>query len=298
MNESQGLYSQLVTLLVMVIIFTIIGQGVSYGLLNLAGLEMGPDLFKILNTVGERQITRMALSIGHLISFTLSGGIFLYIFHRNNYPRFLRIDSIPRNSFLYLCFFLLLFSYPLVGKIGEFNLSVPLPDWMQSSSSSAQDILKGILKMDSVGELIMSLFLVGVTPAIGEELLYRGIIQPKLQKITDNAHWGVIFAALLFSLNHFQFDRFLPFAMLGLILGYSYHYSRNLWVPIILHFINNSFQVIMLYGMKDQMEEIDFTQIPDIPDLALYISILATFGLFILLKWLSEKVFNEQELTA
>ena len=287
--QSKDLFSQLIAILLLVTAFTIIGQVITMGIMKVAGLDMGPEMFSQLESSGQRQITRLAITAGHIISFTLSSIVFLYIYHRNDYSKFLKIDSIPRTTILYLSFFLLLLSYPIVGKLAEYNLSLPLPEWMISSSDSAQDLLKGILKMNGISELIMSIVLVGITPAIGEELLYRGIIQRKVQKIVNNDHAGILIASLLFSLNHFQFDRFLPFAMLGLILGYAYHYSKNLWVPIILHFINNSFQVMILYGMRDEMEELDFTTVPDIPIVALYMSILATLGLFILMKRFSEK---------
>ena len=290
MSDQRQIVAQLLVLLILVLIFSLIGQGVSYLILKLGGLDFGPSMFIDLDSVGKRQMTRLALMSAHLISFFVAAVVFLYIFHRDDFGKFLQINGLPDTAFLFLSFFLLLVSYPIVGKLGELNMNLPLPDWMTSSADAAKELLEGILVMDGFAELFVSVVLIGALPAIGEELLYRGIVQTKLQKVLNNDHLGILCASLLFSLNHFQFDRFLPFAFLGLVLGYAYYYTRNLWVPVLLHFLNNSVQVFVIYHMADDFESIDFSEMPDIPNAFLFVSIFATMGLFFLLKSHSDKV--------
>ena len=45
-----------------------------------------------------------------------------------------------------------------------------------------------------------------------------------------------------------QFFGFLPRFALGVILGYLFFYSRNLWTSILAHFINNAMGVLLMYS--------------------------------------------------
>ncbi|MEE9371824.1 MAG: CPBP family intramembrane glutamic endopeptidase [Saprospiraceae bacterium] len=290
-TNNQSILSQLGTLLFLVVLFTLLGQGITFLILKIGGINLGQEMINDLGGARERQLVRFGTAIGHIISFTISSLVFLYIFHRDTYSKYLRSDIIPKNSSVLICLILLLVSYPLVIKFSAWNMAIPLPDWAIMSSEATSDLLKGILNMEGIGELIMAIFLVGITPAIGEELLYRGIVQNKLIKATGNEHIGIFIASFLFSLNHLQLERLLPFMLLGLVLGYSYHYTKSFWVPVILHFINNSFQVMSLYGSKDIIAELDMNQTPEIPIAALIISIFATFGLIFYLKKKSQREY-------
>jgi membrane protease YdiL (CAAX protease family) len=88
---------------------------------------------------------------------------------------------------------------------------------------------------------------VALVPAIGEELLFRGALLKLFTNISRNIHIAVFFTAFLFAAIHFQFYGFLPRFFIGLILGYSFVITGNLWVPIFVHFINNSASVIVYY---------------------------------------------------
>jgi hypothetical protein len=128
--------------------------------------------------------------------------------------------------------------------------------------------------------------MIGIIPAVGEELLFRGIIQRVLIQWTRNKHLGVWIAAILFSALHFQFYGFVPRALLGVMFGYMLIISGNLWLPVIAHFINNTVAVIAYYMYDIGTIEVD----PDTLGtnsaygIAGIISLLAVITLFILLK--------------
>ncbi|MDG2448634.1 MAG: CPBP family intramembrane metalloprotease [Saprospiraceae bacterium] len=297
-NNQQSVLSQLGTLLFLVVLFTLLGQGLTFLLLKMGGMTVGPEMLENLEGSNQRQWIRLATAIGHIISFTLSSLLFLYLFHRSTYSKFLKSNVIPQNGLLWMCLILLIVAYPIVIKLSEWNMLLPLPDWAVNSSEHTEALLKGILQMDGISELLMSIFLVGITPAIGEELLYRGIVQNKFIKHTGNEHIGIFIASFLFSLNHLQLERLLPFMMLGLVLGYSYHYTKSFWVPVLLHFINNSFQVVALYGNQDMISELDLNNPPQLPIYGLILSIFATLAIIIYLKKKASASTYEQELTA
>jgi membrane protease YdiL (CAAX protease family) len=138
----------------------------------------------------------------------------------------------------------------------EWNQGVDLPDWFgfetwaREMEERAGEITKHIINFDSTGELILTIVVVAILPAIGEELVFRGMIQRDLFRATNNAHVAIWVAAIIFSAIHFQFYGFFPRVFLGALFGYLYYWSGSLIMPMIAHFINNGFTLLgmMLYS--------------------------------------------------
>jgi membrane protease YdiL (CAAX protease family) len=132
----------------------------------------------------------------------------------------------------------------------------------------------------------VNLLMIGVIAAVGEELIFRGVLQRLMVGMVKNVHLAVVITAILFSAFHFQFFSFLPRFFLGIVLGYLLVYGRSIWYPILAHFINNAMGVIYYYfssrgSADDMLEEIgNSTLIP----VAAVIS-LALFIFFVVL-WL------------
>jgi uncharacterized protein len=95
--------------------------------------------------------------------------------------------------------------------------------------------------------LIANLIIIAVLPGIGEELIFRGILQKQVGLMLKNPIAAIWIAGFIFSAIHLQFEGFLPRMALGVVLGYLYHWTQNLWVPIIAHAFNNGIQVIVIY---------------------------------------------------
>jgi uncharacterized protein len=89
--------------------------------------------------------------------------------------------------------------------------------------------------------------MIAILPAIGEELMFRGVIQRIFTNWTKNYHWGIWISAFLFSAMHMQFYGFLPRMLLGGMFGYLLVWSGTMWVPILAHFVNNTMGVLGYY---------------------------------------------------
>lgn len=77
--------------------------------------------------------------------------------------------------------------------------------------------------------------LVSALAGIGEELLFRGVIQAGLVAWLTPAS-GIVIASLLFGLAHAVSFSYLVLAtLMGLYLGLLYHWTGNLLVPILVH---------------------------------------------------------------
>ncbi len=143
---------------------------------------------------------------------------------------------------------------PLIHFLGELNQQMHLPEfmagleqWMIDKEEQAALLSEQFLEVTTVSGLLFNLFMIAIIPAIGEELLFRGAMQPLLIRLFKNVHLGIFIASLLFSLMHLQFYGLLPRVALGLFMGYYFYYSKSLWVPILMHFVNNGTAVIVYY---------------------------------------------------
>ena len=69
-------------------------------------------------------------------------------------------------------------------------------------------------------------------------------------KWNGKVHLSIWLTALVFSTVHMQFLGFFPRLILGAVLGYMLVWSGSLWLPIVAHFTNNAFAVIVTYFIR------------------------------------------------
>ncbi len=153
----------------------------------------------------------------------------------------------------------LLVAFPIMFGLMHFNQMLDLPenlkfieDWIREKESQTELAIELLLSDTSIVALILNLGIIAILPAIGEELLFRGVLQPILIRWVNNKHLGIWLGAIIFSAMHFQFLGFLPRMFIGLLLGYAYAWSGNLLVPMFMHFTNNGLTVLVewLYRTK------------------------------------------------
>lgn len=252
------LVSFLLLLILATLIGTLLGGGVSVGI----GLAMGLDITQMSapssNTPEVRTFLRLGNLVSHLFTFTLAGLVFSWLFYRRQIWAFLQLHRPPTARLTGLGVLWVLVSFPFAQSLYWINRQLPMPDYFLRMEESATRLLEVIMTMNTPGELLLNILVIGVAPAVGEELIFRGILQRRLQcKIHPVA--AVWVTALIFSAIHLQFAGFLPRMLLGALLGYLFLWSRNLWVPIIAHFFFNVSQVVgqYLYGEQISQLEVD-----------------------------------------
>ncbi len=244
-------------------------------------MSAGIDLLNLGNIHIEdhhRPAFRWGLLLNHFLMFTGAGVIFVAIFHKNKWAEFLNITRDPAVKDLLKWGFILLICYPFMTGLIQLSESLPLPEWLKSGQSQSFKLMSEALKMNSIGDLAVTLILVGILAGVGEEIIFRGILQKIFEAKFANYHTAVWLAAIIFGAFHMQAERFLPLTLIGVILGYSYYFTGNLIVPILLHFLNNSLQVLGVYMLDLDIEE-QLTNTETVPLAAIILSGLLTFGL-------------------
>lgn len=176
---------------------------------------------------------------------------------------FLRVP--PTAIGLYLIVIIATIVFMLVNSpFIEWNATFQFPEfmsdfeeWAKSREDFAARVTEFLTTFNSVGELLTGLMVIAILPAIGEEFVFRGLLQPQLHKNTGNIHAAIWISAILFSALHMQFFGFVPRVLLGALFGYLFYWSGNLWIAILAHFVNNGFSVLMLYFYQQGVSEVD-----------------------------------------
>ena len=229
-------------------------------------------------------LIRSMLWMQTLCIFIIPSIVYAYYYRVKGFSRDLDLHRTPSFTTALISILIMASAYPLVQLSFLLNNMIPLPEWAIEMEQGASDILQGVLQMDSPLSFMATLLFIAVLPAVGEELMFRGIIQKEAAKATGNAVAGIWIAAFLFSLVHFQFAGFLPRMVLGALLGYLYLWTRSLWVPILIHFLNNGVQVAVLYFSRIDLSSIDDPE-STAPEWWVYlISAIAFASLIMLLK--------------
>lgn len=182
-----------------------------------------------------------------------------YLFYGRT-TEYLYLNKSINSSTLLLVVVLMFFAGPFINFIGELNNSMVFPEWlagmekwMKDAEENAAIITEAFLNVKTIPGLAFNIFMVALLPAIGEELLFRGVIQRIFTNMTKNYHWGLWISALLFSALHMQFYGFVPRVLLGAIFGYMLVWSGSIWLPIIGHFLNNAIAVIAIYLINNNL---------------------------------------------
>ncbi len=263
-------------------------------LLMLAGLFIaGLFLPLLIHLFGLESGGRGAIYLGTVLQSLMAFMLPAYLTVRwSGYPlmKYLKLEGDARLG-RHLLFGLLvfLFSYALVSFLNQWNQGIVLPEslksveeWMRTLEDAAMETTMLLLSGQGVGYLFLNLLIVAGLAALSEELFFRGALQQFLQEKIPNGHASVWITAFIFSVVHFQFYGFFPRLVLGALLGYLFLYTRNLWVPIVVHFINNATVIILhfFWGDTEWMEGLEEAEVTPAFAVMALMSLLLTLFLF------------------
>lgn len=238
---------------------------------------------------------KYAQLLSHLGLFVAASLIFAFLVGRNPMT-YLQGRKAPMLSGLIISVLIMLAALPMVNYVMELNQQFSLPEslgrleeWMRQSEDAAEEMTERFLDVSSWQGLVFNIFLIAVVPAVGEEFIFRGALQRILRQWFGNVHIAVIVAAILFSAMHLQFYGFLPRLLLGLVLGYMFIITGNIWVPVVAHFFNNAAAVLMHFMVHNNI--IDY-QVEDVGtgSMAPVMSIISLLAVLLLFRMLYMRV--------
>jgi len=149
---------------------------------------------------------------------------------------------------------LMLLTIVIGGSLATVNEMIPVSAQMELYfKTMEEDYMKQVevmSQMKGIGDFLIALLVMAFVPAVVEEVFFRGGFQNMMHRSTGNFWVAIIVTSLLFSAIHFSFYGFLTRTALSIVLGLLYAYTRNLWMPILAHFINNAIGVGEVYYLR------------------------------------------------
>ncbi|UIR55757.1 CPBP family intramembrane metalloprotease [Sphingobacterium sp. SRCM116780] len=244
------------SLIKLLLFMAIFGVGIQLLIMGIALLIMkimhpeSPSDFSFLQ---ESSVSlKIMLLMSSICTFILPAWLLYQIESRVN-PYFQKIKDIPIIHYIYVFAAMLCF-IPMMALIAHWNESMQLPaslqsiqEWMRVSEDSAAVMTKKIVEESTWTGLIVNLIILAIIPAIGEEMVFRGCLQNIFGRWIANKHLVIWLVAILFSAFHLQFFGFIPRMLLGAFFGYLYVWSKNIYLPIFGHFVNNASATITAF---------------------------------------------------
>jgi len=118
-----------------------------------------------------------------------------------------------------------------------------------------------------------------------EELFFRASLQKILMDWFGKPYWAIVVTAIVFSAIHFSYYGFLSRMSLGIVLGCIYYFTKTIWMPMLMHFINNAIGVTTLYFVRADPQKVEAVVNGNLTYYWVFIAIIVVY---LLLKKLKE----------
>lgn len=254
------------------------------------------------NALDQAAYYRILQSFGSVGTFMLPPLFFSYLSERKWFS-YNRMNKAPGYTMSNIVIVMSLVLLPIVWILADWNEGWKLPEalagldeWMRRMDEQNSELVKLMTRDSRIGILLINIFVMAVLPAVGEELMFRGTVQPFLQKWTKSPHWAIWIAAFIFSAIHFQISGFIPRMLIGAYLGYLCYWSGSLWLPILAHFMHNSMSILTDFIMLRRGFDVDNLNYTDIHGWKYILGvsiILAIGGIYLL--WRNRRIPENTE---
>lgn len=118
-------------------------------------------------------------------------------------------------------------------------LSLAFPGNSQGLNEEYMQLLDGV-------SFVPALLLLALTPAVCEELLFRGYMFTAFKQKMSLPK-AIIIVSVLFGISHMSLIKLIPTALLGVALAYAMHKTNSIVASSLMHFLNNGLSVVLLY---------------------------------------------------
>ncbi|MGR3811824.1 CPBP family intramembrane glutamic endopeptidase [Jiulongibacter sp. NS-SX5] len=296
LRNERGALSAILLIIGIVLLAMVIGNIIGSVLMILIGGIGMEDLSDVNSALMSSEAGWWALVLGQgvisLITFIMAGIFYWRVVEKKNLSE-LNFRQLSDLKIIVLVILTQFCFMPLNTWFQEINGNMVLPEWLSGVESfmkmmedSLAELTEFLTTFDTFPKMFVGFIVIAVIAGIGEELIFRGLIQRKLYKGLKNPHLAIWIAAFIFSAIHFQFYGFLPRLFLGALFGYFYLWSGNLWVPIIGHIFNNGFAVVMFYFSHIGVLDPEVAEMEHFPMSMVVLSAALTFTML----WLFRRI--------
>ena len=216
-------------------------------ILNSGGMSQNLNLMRYMQTL---QGVGLFIIPAFFAAYLFSGNIVKYLYLRQSLETPMEKPARWFGAVLLLMFA----AMPCINLLAALNEMIVFPQSLsgleqrlKAFEEAAQQMIKLFLEVDNVGGMFFNIFMIAMLPAIGEELIFRGLIQKNIARWTRNIHVAIIITGFIFAAVHLQFYGLFPRWLLGVMFGYLLVWSGTMWLPVFAHFVNNAMAVFLSY---------------------------------------------------
>ncbi len=256
--------------------------------------EMGDTLIKALMEPQNVGYARFAQVMGTFLLLFIPSILYSLVTNGRN-PFWLGFNK-HINAYQVLIGFVIIFVANLMASpLADFSkyiisFSPSLDTIAQNLENAYNDQVIALSNLKSWPEYIMAIFIMAFFPALFEEVFFRGALQNLLVRWWKAPLLAIIVTSVIFSFIHLSVYLFISRALLGFILGLLYYRTKNIWVNVIAHFLNNVIAVTQLFVMSNQKEKMDISKLePELPWWVGLLALVFLYFLFRMLQMYSEK---------
>ena len=142
---------------------------------------------------------------------------------------------------------------PFVSFAAELTQLIPLPDWAvewdHNQEVALQQVLSGNVSVP------LALLLVALTPALCEEVIFRGYFQRNMER-SLRPFWAIVITGIAFGAFHLRFGEIVPLSLLGIYLAYIVWVSGSIWPAVLVHLLNNGTAILANAWANNRVEPI------------------------------------------
>jgi len=268
--------------------------------------KMGEEMIKAMMLPENVNYARASQVLSTFFLFFVPAALYMLICHGKN-ASWLGFNKHINARQVLIGFFLIFFANVIATPLAEISKNIlahapHLNAIAKNMEDAYSDQVTALSNLKSWGEFLMAILIMAFFPALFEEIFFRGALQNLFERWWKAPLIAVLVTSVLFSLIHMSLYLFLSRALLGFILGLMYQRSRNLWVNIIAHFLNNSIALIQMFWISRHNGKVEVDKLdPKFPVWGGLIAVAITWGLFVLFNKVSLKnrnlvTFEEQNL--
>ena len=252
------LFKRIIVWFAIMAVLTMLAMGVWIAVIGNNQTTEGLKWLQFLQTVG---------------TFLLPPIFCAWLWSENHRPfEWLKLNNGADGLSFALAIGIMVCAIPAINLLADLNSRIDLPDSLDSieqklraMEESAAALTVRFLQADNLGGLLLNIGLMALLPALSEELTFRGTLQQTLAEVQKPAT-AIWVTAFIFSAVHMQFYGFIPRMLMGAMFGYIFVWSGCLWIPIVMHLVNNSFAVLFYYFCSQPADGSSLTDSKNIAD--------------------------------
>ncbi len=266
----------IIGLLIVFILYQFVGGTITLLLLGFDIQKMDPTLLRLLTIAGQ-------------MLFILLPALILSKVVYEDVTTIVRF-KIPHIKEIGIFFLGLLILMPLLQNLTYIQTYIieklasgspfikQLKDFFDSTDKFLESSYSSLFSVKSIIDFFLIVTAISVTPAICEEVFFRGFIQKSFE-LKWKPVWSILVSSSIFALYHFSPYGFMPILFLGVFLGYAAYKSNSILIPVLMHFANNLIMIILYFIVG--AESIEAKVSPDIPINSFIVLLLMNSMIFI-----------------